>query len=152
MPTIPEVRHYRLVQWELSSRVQNERLVEDEEYTIPDIDEREYRYECSVPSCRSLWDLRMTPSGIFCAAHYLPWLHRDSNGNIITLSHCEAEGCFEPRVSKRKLCRMHSIGEIPDEEVARWVEILMILNRDDPEILGGQIVTYQERNTLQAEV
>jgi len=100
MPSLAEIRQYRLAQWARSPHIKNEKLDDDPDYTIDDIDDREWRYECSILHCRSLNDLRMTPSGIFCEAHYLNWEHEDSDGTKLPYRVCSHPGCFEPVVTK----------------------------------------------------
>jgi hypothetical protein len=141
MPTIPQIKKFRLANWEKSPIIHNEALDPDEEFTTNGIDDREYRYECSIIRCRSLWDLRMTPSGIFCEAHYLPWLHTDSNGRRMQLNCCKVAGCFEPRVSRRKLCRIHMIADLTDEDVAAIATVLYRIGKDSPRLFGGGLST-----------
>jgi len=145
MSSLAEIKRYRLVQWELAHKFYNERLCEDDEYTIDNIKERDYRYECSILHCRSLWDLRMTPSGLFCKGHYLPWLHTGSDGRQMTLRCCAVPGCFEPPVIKRGLCRTHCVPALTDVDIAEMAEILLSLNRDNPEILGGRSYLIHDR-------
>jgi hypothetical protein len=137
MCSLAEIKRYRLVKWELSPKFYNERLCDDDEYTIDNIKERYYRYECSILHCRSLWDLRMTPSGLFCKAHYLPWLHTGSDGRQMPMKVCSTPGCLEPPVSKRGKCRKCCVPDLTASDMALMTEGLISLNRENPEIFGG---------------
>lgn len=149
MPSLAAIRRYRLVQWELAHRFYNERLCDDADYTIDNIKERDYRYECSILHCRSLWDLRMTPSGLFCRGHYLPWLHTGSDGRQMKLVVCNIPGCLEPPVSKRGLCRTHCVPPLSDCDVAEMAENLVSLNRTNPEIFGGRSYLIHDSLNIQ---
>lgn len=149
MCTSSEFRQYRLVQWRLAKRISNEILDYDPEYTFDSISDREYRYECSIISCRSMHDLRMTPSGIFCEAHYLPWLHLDSNGSREFNRVCRVRGCLEPPVSTlpsedrelyelntKKLCRNHQMSALGEDFVSIMTEAMLRIQSHNPTLLG----------------
>ena len=67
-------------------------------YIVLNEKERLYRFDCTIPHCRSVFGLRQTPSGIFCEEHYLPWRHYDSSGKQRELRRCLYCGCFEPPI------------------------------------------------------
>lgn len=166
MPSQSQIKQYRLVQWALSARIKNEQLDEDPQYTFDSIVDREYRYECSIISCRSMWDLRMTPSGIFCASHYLPWLHLDSNGNREEIKICYSKGCLEPPVSTlmiehpegreingKKLrsvfqCRNHQLPPLPDSFIAEMTEFMCHINKSSPDLFGVRQCHYGTNSHL----
>ena len=166
MPSQSQIKHYRLVQWALSKSIANEQLDEDPQYTFDSIVDREYRYECSIISCRSMRDLRMTPSGIFCASHYLPWQHLDSNGNREKIKICYSIGCMEPPVSTlmiehpegveingKKLravfqCRTHQLPPLSDAFVAEMAELLCHINSESPGLFGSPPCHYGANSHL----